>query len=807
MSEEIRIEGPDADGIAVVWIDQPDKKVNVLNTNSIPEFSALMEQTVRNTAIKAIIITSGKENCFVAGADIDMLNTISTVEGGKEISKQGQAAMNRLASLPIPTIAAIHGDCLGGGLELALACTARIVTESPKTKMALPEVMLGLLPGAGGTRRLPKLVGLVAALDMMLTGRNIRPKKALKMGLVNKVVPKAWLMEEAKKLAKELIGSRKPVKKSKTLTETVMDFALSNIPPIREKAFRTARAKVMKQSLGLYPAPLKIIEVIKADSDDAEAQGFGELLVTPESRGLRHLFRCITELKKDDGPNTDGVEAYELSRIGMLGTGLMGGGIATVLADKGYHVRLKDIQWDGIETALSYARKYYKKAVSRKRYPQAGMDERMYRLSGTLDYSGFGLTDVVIEAVPEILELKQEMVADIETRSKKPIIFATNTSSLPITEIASKASHPERVIGMHFFSPVEKMPLVELIVTEKTDPKVTKTIAQLSRKMGKHVIVVNDCAGFYTTRALAPYMTESIFLLAEGYDIRDIDLAAQEAGYPVGPITLMDEVGIDVGAKILKIMKHYYGHRMQFPEQLTTEPFVSEGRFGRKVSKGFYLYKNGESVQEDGVKVVDESYKRHLPKGIPQRVANQKHREYLAKRLILAFVNEAVLCLQEGVLREPRAGDLGAIMGIGFPPMLGGPFHYIDQVGITKIVAELREFEQNHGSRFAPCDLLIELAEQGVGIYERYEGTSSTEISESHIDEKPTSLVKEVSPVDSIPTESQPVLLQKEETPKEALSKDNEPGSDSVETVPDDEHDAPEEEVSIDASEQIEEKK
>jgi 3-hydroxyacyl-CoA dehydrogenase / enoyl-CoA hydratase / 3-hydroxybutyryl-CoA epimerase len=750
MSEEIRIEGPDENGIAIVWIDQPGKKVNVLNTNSIPEFSKLMEKAIGDSSIKAIVITSGKENCFIAGADIDMLNTIRTVEGGKEISQKGQTAMNRLASLPIPTVAAINGDCLGGGLELALACSARIVTESPRTKMALPEVMLGLLPGAGGTRRLPKLVGLVNALDMMLTGRNIRPKKALKMGLVDKVVPKSWLIPEAKKLALDLVAKRKPTKQSKTFSERMMLFALKNIPPIRNKAFRAARQKVMEQSLGLYPAPLKIIEVVKANTDAAESQSFGELLVTPESQGLRHLFRCITELKKDDGPNTKDVEAYPIERIGMLGTGLMGGGIATVLADKGYHVRLKDIKWEGIETALNYAKRFYKKAVSRKRYPQAGMDERMYRLSGTLDYSGFGLTDVVIEAVPEILQLKQEMVADIESRSKKPIIFASNTSSLPITEIAEKATHPERVIGMHFFSPVEKMPLVEIIVTEKTDPKVTKTISQLSRKMGKHVIIVNDCAGFYTTRALGPYIGEAIFLLAEGYDVRDIDLAAQEAGFPVGPITLLDEVGIDVGAKIVQIIKQYYGDRIEFPDNLSTESFLKEGRFGRKASKGFYLYKNGESVQENGIKLVDDSYKKLLPKGISQRSANKKHREALAKRLILTFVNEAARCLQEGILREPRAGDLGAIMGVGFPPMLGGPFNYIDKLGVEKIVSDLRELVQSHGKRFAPCELLIDFAESGQSIYEHYEGKDSSIANSRSNKDDNSSSVGQQNPTDNI---------------------------------------------------------
>lgn len=407
----------------------------------------------------------------------------------------------------------------------------------------------------------------------------------------------------------------------------------------------------------------------------------------------------------------------------------MGGGIGTVLVDKGITVRMKDISYDGLQTAFDYANTYFSKAVKRRRYPRAGRDERLNRLSGGLDFHGFRHADVVIEAVPEILALKQDMVLQIEAQTNKEAIFATNTSSLPITEIAAKAKHPERVIGMHFFSPVEKMPLVELIVTEHTSPEVTKTVSKLARKMGKHVIIVNDCAGFYTTRALAPYLTEAMFMLLEGFDALDIDQAAMEAGFPVGPITLLDEVGIDVGAKILRVMQQYYGDRMEFPDMTTMDNFIAEKRFGKKNEKGFFVYENGKSKLVNGKKVVDESIKRHLPK-VKARTTNIESRKILARRMKFIFMNEAMYCLQEGILRDPEAGDLGAIFGIGFPPFTGGPFAHIDSIGTERVVFDMDDYAAKHGSRYAPAPLLRTLGATNMGVYEYWSSKEQESVEE-----------------------------------------------------------------------------
>ncbi len=710
----IHYEKADAQGVGVITIDVPGQKVNTLSVALTPKLEEVFETARADRNLRALVITSGKASGFIAGADIGDLNQVNSADDGARLSRSGQQAMDRLASFGVPTVAAIHGDCLGGGLELALACTARVLSDHPKTKLALPEVQLGLLPGAGGTVRLPELIGLANALDMMLTGKNIRASKAVKLGLAAKAVPVPQLLDAARAYAADLAAGKAPKARKPDMQEEVQELLLERNALGRMVVLREARKKVMEQSKGLYPAPLRILDVVAEGTYEAESKAFGALLMTPESKGLRHLFHCITTLKKNDGPGTADVEARPVNHVGMLGAGLMGSGIATVLADKGVTVRLKDLKHEAIGKSVDYARKVYGKARRRKRYPQAGVIERLGRISGGVDYAGFGQADVVIEAVLEKMSLKHQMVADIERVTRKDAIFATNTSALPIADIAAKAAHPERVIGMHFFSPVEKMPLVEIIVTDKTDPVVTKTISQLARTMGKHVIVVQDCAGFYTTRVLAPYMIEAVFMLIEGYAVEDIDEAATRIGFPVGPITLMDEVGIDVGQKVLATMQEHYSGHMDFPPD-NINKFLDEGRLGRKADKGFFVYENGKSKVVKGHKIIDEGVYAHLPNGRNTRVANH---DEMGERLVLALVNEAARCMEEGVLFDAESGDLGAVFGIGFPPFQGGPLRYADRYGARNVAARLRALELKHGKRFAPTQLLVTMADNDLTFYD-----------------------------------------------------------------------------------------
>jgi 3-hydroxyacyl-CoA dehydrogenase/enoyl-CoA hydratase/3-hydroxybutyryl-CoA epimerase len=710
-----RLDEPDERGISVIWFDRPGRKVNTLSVSLLGEFEALLAKVKANRAIKAGVMISGKESGFVAGADIDDLDRVTSAADGAKLSRDGHRVMAAIENLGIPTVAAIHGDCLGGGLELALAATARVAADTPRTKLGLPEVQLGLLPGAGGTVRLPKLIGLEEALPLILQAKNVRPAKALKLGLVDEVVPQGQLLARAKDLAADLAsGKRKHKNPKKSFGAKAQALFINTNPLGKSVALKQAREMVMKQTKGLYPAPLAILDVLDAGTYDAEAEAFGRLLMTRESAGLRHLFHCITTLKKDDGPGTADVAPRPVRHVGMLGAGLMGGGIATVLADKEYTVRFKDIVWDGVRAGIHYAEGVYGKSVKRRHYSREEAAQRLNRISGGLTWSGFAHADLVIEAVPEKLGLKQQMVREFEDVTKVGGIFASNTSALPISSIADAAAHPENVIGMHFFSPVEKMPLVEVIVTDRTDPVVTKTTVAVARRMGKHVIVVGDCAGFYTTRVLAPYMVEATMMLLEGYNPLDIDKAAQSVGFPVGPITLMDEVGIDVGAKVTETMQAHYGDRMEFPDSAMTSRFVDEGRIGKKASKGFYRYENGRSVLVDGHKVIDEDIFVHMTPGVERKAADPVA---MAERLVLALVNEAAWCRHEGVLFNNESADLGAVFGIGFPPMEGGPFRYVDRMGAAEIVSRLNALESAHGRRFAPCPLLVRMAEKSETFY------------------------------------------------------------------------------------------
>jgi len=662
--------------------------------------------------IKAIVFTSGKKDSFIAGAYISMLETVNSAEEGERISREGHRAMNRIESCPKPVVAAIHGVALGGGLEVALACHARVASNSNKTKLGLPESQLGLLPGAGGTQRLPRLIGVQPALDMMLTGKQIEAKKALKMGLVDDVVPPSILLETAAEVALSRIG-RQPKKDSfidQLLDkEAVTEFALAKNPVGRKILFDQARKQLHKQTRGNYPAQDLIIDVVKTGLEDgfqagldAEARGFGRLLTTPEAANLMSIFFATTALKKDTGVDDTNVKPREIHKVGMLGAGLMGAGIAYVTtAVAKIPVRLKDRDADGVLSGLRYVRGIIDGRMKRKKLSEQQANTLMLQTTGTTTYAGFHDADVVVEAVFEDLGLKQQMVRDIEEVGRDDVIFASNTSSLPITRIAEASKHPETVIGMHYFSPVHKMPLLEIIVTDKTADWVTATCVDLGKRQGKHVIVVKDGVGFYTSRVLAPMMNEAAHLVAEGVPIEKIDSAMLNWGFPVGPIKLTDEVGIDVGAKVGKIMQGAFGERMQPPEGM--QKLIDDERYGRKNGRGFYLY-------GDKKKGVDESVYEVL--GVT--AANKSvSNEEIAWRCALQFVNEACRCFGEGILRSARDGDVGAVFGLGFPPFRGGPFRFVDQVGAKEVLGRLRELEKRLGSRFSPAPVLEEIARTG----------------------------------------------------------------------------------------------
>ena len=710
-------------GIGWITIDVPGESQNTLKGEFVDDINALFDEIQKDNAIKALVLISGKETNFVAGADISQLESIHTAEEASALAKQGHKVFARLESLNMPVVAAIHGACLGGGLELALACSHRVCTDARVTKLGLPEVQLGVLPGGGGTQRLPRLVGIASSLDMMLTGKQLVAKQAKKLGLVDEVVPQANLRKAADKLAHKLIGKRR--RKTSELKPEFKPASLLNSSQLQKLALETtsfgrniifdkALQTVNRKTRGNYPSPGKIIECVKTGMEqglnagfETEARLFGELVVSPQANQLMNIFFATTELKKDNGIDGD-VDAGKLTKVGVLGGGLMGAGIAFVTANKaGKKVRVKDMSEQGINHALKYCWEIFRKQIKRKRMTISEASKRFAAISGSTDYRGFKRTDLVIEAVFEDLKLKQQMVKEIEEVCDEKVIFATNTSSIPISEIAKASKRPERVIGLHYFSPVEKMPLLEIIKSKHTSDEVIATCVEFGKQQGKTVIVVDDDAGFYVNRILAPYMNEAGQLIAEGVPVDRVDNALLDAGFPVGPITLLDEVGIDVATKVSPILQEAFGDRMAPPEMF--DKLTQDERKGRKNKKGFYRY----DVKSKGRKPVDESVYRVL--GV--QPTNTLNETKIAERCLLMMVNEAVRCLEDKIIRNVRDGDIGAIFGIGFPPFLGGPFRYVDSLGAKEIVERLELLEKAHGPRFKPAQLLLDKADNGSTFY------------------------------------------------------------------------------------------
>lgn len=689
------------DGVAIVRYDQPDSAVNTLNTRMGPVFERLFTRIEQDPSIVGAVLVSGKPDSWIAGADIDELQHVATAADGEELSRSGQRLLNRLAALPKPFVAAIHGAALGGGLEVALACRYRVATDHPKTVLALPEVQLGLLPGAGGTQRLPRTIGLQAALDMMLTGKNIRAKKAWQMGLVHELVHPAILLETAMRRVRAL--ARGEATPARSRSRSGRDMLLEGNAIGRALVFKQARLTVLKKTRGHYPAPLAVIEAVATGYQRGfeagllhEARQFGALAVSPVSRQLVSIFFATTALKKDTGlPPGISATAQPVRKIGVLGAGFMGAGIATVAIRAGTVVRLKDASLERLAAGLRSVREVVREQLKRKQLTRVQYDDTLSLVGATTDYRGFHNVDVVIEAVFEDLAVKHAVLREVEAVAPTAI-FASNTSTIPIREIARASVRPERVVGMHFFSPVHKMPLLEVIVTPETSADTTATVVAYGRSLGKTVIVVQDGPGFYVNRILAPYINESGKLLDEGVSVDAVDAALLSFGFPVGPITLLDEVGLDIAGKSGPIMAAAFGDRMQ--PSVTLQRVIESGRLGRKAKRGFYRY--DAKGKRRGV---DEGIAALTPAGGARRSLRD---DEIQRRTVLPMLNEAVRCLEEGVIHSARDGDIGAIFGIGFPPFRGGPFRYLDTLGAASVVQQLDALEVRFPGRFAPAPLL-----------------------------------------------------------------------------------------------------
>jgi len=675
--------------IARIVIDRPTDTVNAID---LPLIAALAEAIAqaREAKPRALVIASGKKGQFVAGADLKMLSLWPSASELTEGSRVMQRVLDELAALPFVTVAAINSSALAGGLELALACDWRVAADVPTLRIGLSEVQLGLIPAAGGTQRLPRLVGLPIALDLILTGRRINARRALKLGVIDEIVHPAALERAARERA--LSGHKRTVQGGRTPLERATTW----LAPARAIVFRQARRTVEAESKGHYPAPLKAIAAIEAGLAhglaaglDAEARAFGELATSDVAHNLIALFllgqhqrRAAYEgLPRGEAPND----------IAIVGAGLMGSGIAQSAAMGGATVRLRDVDTKSVARGLDAVRKLTTDAARKRVIERRESARVISRVTGTTDYSGFRRAGLVIEAVFEDIAVKRNVIKELEDVVRDDAVIATNTSALPIAEIARNAMHPERIVGMHFFSPVHRMPLVEVVRPEKADPRALARVVAEAQAMGKTAIVVRDTPGFYTTRVLGFMLAEAMSLLEEGARIEDIDRAMVAFGWPIGPLALTDEVGL--------VVARHVGETVAAARGITAGPsavqrLTDAGMQGKRNGRGFYRYEGRKRTPNADVYAL-----------IGMTPGAQWHGAESARRLTLLFVNEAARCLDEGVLRSPAEGDLGAVMGIGFPPFLGGPFRWADTEGAA-LRDDLKRLAERHGDRYTPAESL-----------------------------------------------------------------------------------------------------
>ena len=699
----------DDDGIVTVTIDQSDRKMNVIGEGFTEAFAALTDSFISDESAKGLILTSAKDS-FVVGADIDQLSRIETAEQAFDLVEDLKGSLRKLETSAKPVVAAMTGTALGGGLEIALACHYRIAIDSPKTKLGLPEVKLGLLPGGGGTQRLPRLVGIQKALELMTQGLELRPKAALDIGLIDATAANNEdMLAQAKEWIKANPKAQQPWDKK--------GFKIpggNSMHPKVVQVFSIAPAMSNQKSHGNYPAITHIMSsvfegcIVDIDTGlKIESRYFVACVLSPVSKNMiSTLWTQLNSIKKGQS-RPDGFEHYKTKKVGILGAGMMGAGIAYVSAKAGLDVVLLDTELAGAEKGKAYSSNLLDKAISRKRSTEDKKQALLARIHPTVSYDDLADCDLIIEAVFENRDIKAKCTQQSEAVIPESAVYASNTSTLPITGLAEASKRPQQFIGLHFFSPVDKMPLVEIIVGEKTDDETLAKAFDYVLQIGKTPIVVNDSRGFYTSRVFGTYVSEGVAMLGEGVHPRSIEVAGMKTGMPMPPLALQDEVSLSLALHVIEQQQkdmQAEGKTMVMPPSYDIlSAFVKEyDREGKKNGKGFYEY------PEKGDKHLWPELVNLYP-----TTTEQPSQEDLVDRLMFIQANESAKCYEENVVRSVADTNIGSIFGWGFAPHQGGTLQFINAMGVEQFVSRSRELAKQYGERFEPANILVDMAEKG----------------------------------------------------------------------------------------------
>lgn len=700
----------ESNSVGTLSLDQLNSKVNILSRSILNEFNSVLDLLSKRD-ICVLIIKSAKKNQFIAGANINEIYGVESADEAKKLLVHGHEIFHKIENLPFPTIAVINGPCLGGGLELALACTYRVALIHDSVSIALPEVNLGILPGLGGTQRLSRLIGLSKAVSLIVSGKGVNAKKAYSLGIVDALFHAAFLETRLETFIASLSSSkqRKMIEKRRKKSSMPMKVLESNGVG-RWMLHQLVKRQILKKTKGHYPAPMTALNVtIKGYSKplkkgiDLEIAGFCKLVTTSEAKHLMHIF-LTQEFVKKQTQNHVVPTQDTIKQATVLGAGLMGAAIAWLFSYRNIKVRLKDINWGAVLHGQKSIQNIYNQLVKKRRLKKDQADMKlMQTVSLAQDFSGLHQSDIVVEAIVENLTIKQTVFKDLEKHVSRECILASNTSSLSIEKIASSLTYPDRFLGLHFFSPANIMPLVEIIPSKTCKKEVISKAIQVVKKMKKTPIVVKECPGFLVNRILIPYVVEAIRCVEEGEKISRIDRIITQFGMPIGPLALCDQVGLDVGFNVAKVLEDGYGPRMAIPTIMKKMQEL-DNCLGKKTNRGLYCYKGKQKSENKDINQFCSS-------------PSKKTEKEIKDRLLLIMVNEALMCLDENIVSSPEELDMAMIYGIGFPPFLGGLLMYAQNRGFNDILEVLTQLAQQHGSRFEPCNKLKELVKHNQNLF------------------------------------------------------------------------------------------